>query len=147
MHNLRVPTTRALTVIATGDQILRPWYAATTSHNPYSIPIEDQDNSLIQGGSFVVSSLSSAPSEPRKFPPDQILREQGAIVCRVARSFLRLGHLELYAKRQEWKELLMMLDFACLREYPHLLKLSIDSNETGRRRFFNIYVYHSILLI
>lgn len=135
MHHLGVPTTRALTVIATGDEILRPWYGATTSHNPYAIPLEDQDNSLIRGssaGSFAVSSLISTPSQPRKFPPDQVLREQGAIVCRVARSFLRLGHLELFAKRQEWKELLMMLDFACLREYPHLLKFSIDSKETGK---------------
>lgn len=114
MHHLGVPTTRALTLIGTGQTLLRPWYGSTSQFNPYAVPLEDLDNSLV------------TPSQPHKFPPDQMIREPGAIVCRVARSFLRFGHLELFAKRQEWSECLALLDFVCLKEYPHLLQYSSE---------------------
>lgn len=53
-----------------------------------------------------------------------LLREPGAILCRVSPSFLRFGHLELFAKRGELKELLQLADYVCFRDYPHLLGLS-----------------------
>jgi serine/tyrosine/threonine adenylyltransferase len=99
MYHLRVPTTRALTLIGTGQTIRRPWYASTSQSNPYQ---------SIANGS--------------KFPPDTMRVEPGAILCRVSRSFLRFGHLEILGHRKEWDELRMMMDYVCLREYPHLLE-------------------------
>jgi serine/tyrosine/threonine adenylyltransferase len=98
MHHLGVATTRALSLIGTGDEVQRPWYAAT-----------------------IASSAENA--SPSKYPPNMWKKEPGAIVCRVARSFLRLGHLELFAIRREYKELMILADYACFREFPHLLNL------------------------
>ena len=38
-----------------------------------------------------------------KRSPDMLLLEPGAVLCRVSRSFLRFGHIELYALRQEYE--------------------------------------------
>jgi uncharacterized protein YdiU (UPF0061 family) len=100
MHHLRVPTTRALTVVGTNQAVRRPWYASTSQSNPYRVS--------------------------RKFPPDTMVVEPGAIVCRVSRSFLRFGHLEIFGHREEYPQLLQMADYMCLREYPHLLEISSD---------------------
>ena len=98
MHHMNVPTTRALSVIATGETVTRPWYA-TTSEDARTGP----EGPLI------------------KYPPNMMKKEPGAVVCRVAPSFLRFAHLELFAIRGEFKELLQLADFVCLREFPSLL--------------------------
>lgn len=46
--------------------------------------------------------------------------EPGAIVCRVARSFLRFGSLQLPASRGDRALLQSLLDFCIARHYPHL---------------------------
>lgn len=51
-----------------------------------------------------------------------MLSEPGAVLCRVSRSFLRFGQLELFAQRSELDELLRLADYSCFREYPHLLE-------------------------
>lgn len=107
MYNLRVPTTRALTLIATNQGIRRPWYASTSQSNPYP---------------------ASGGGVNGKFPPDTMVVEPGAIVCRVSRSFLRFGHLEIFGHRQELQELLQMADYICLREYPHLLGVDLPTD-------------------
>lgn len=103
MHHLNVRTTRALSLIGTNQAVSRPWYASTSQENPYA----------------------NDPTGGQKFPPDVRIREPGAIVCRVSRSFLRFGHLELFGRRQEYKELVQMADYMCLREYPHLLDITV----------------------
>lgn len=90
-------------MIKTGQAIRRPWYQATSEKNPYNL----SDNNSIEN--------------TRQFPPDTLISEAGAIVCRVSKSFLRFGHLELFAIRKEWKELIQLLDFVCYREYPLLI--------------------------
>ena len=49
--------------------------------------------------------------------------EPGAIVCRVAPSFLRFGHFELPAMRGDTALLHQLVDFCIARDYPHLLGL------------------------
>jgi len=95
MHNLGVSTTRALSVVGTGALVLRQWYAAT------------EETPLPSGG--------------KSYPPDQVMREPGAVLCRVAKSFVRIAQLELFAKRKEFAEMTMLADFATMREFPHLL--------------------------
>ncbi len=86
MHFLGIPTTRALSLVATGDPVVRDMFY---DGNPAAEP--------------------------------------GAIVCRVARSFLRFGNFEILTAHEE-PELLRILTDELLREhYPE-----IDSNGEDR---------------
>lgn len=77
MHALGIPTTRALSLVATGEPVVR-------------------------------DILYSGDPKP----------EPGAIVCRVAPSFLRFGHFELPAARGEHGMLRRLWDFMCTRDFP-----------------------------
>lgn len=79
MHHLGIPTTRALSLVATG---------------------EDVERDMFYDG------------HPRQEP--------GAIVCRVAPSFLRFGHFELPAQRGDIELLRKLADFCIARDFPHL---------------------------
>lgn len=79
MHHLGVPTTRALSLIATGEEILRDMFY---------------------------------DGNPRYEP--------GAIVCRVAPSFIRFGNFEILASRNQTDLLRQLLDFTITSEFPHL---------------------------
>jgi serine/tyrosine/threonine adenylyltransferase len=79
MHHLGIPTTRALSLITTG---------------------EDVERDMFYNGN-------------RKLEP-------GAIVCRVAPSFLRFGHFELPAARNDQALLRQLVDFCIQRDFPEL---------------------------
>lgn len=79
MHHLGVPTTRALSVVTTGDLVVRDMF--------YD---------------------GNARPEP------------GAIVCRVAPSFIRFGTFELPAARRDLSLLARLVDFTIARDFPHL---------------------------
>jgi len=89
MHHLGVPTTRALSLVATGDTVVRDMFY---------------------------------DGHPREEP--------GAVVCRVAPSFLRFGHFELPASRGEVDVLRRLVDFCIARDYP---ELADAGGETQRR--------------
>jgi uncharacterized protein YdiU (UPF0061 family) len=79
MAHLGVPTTRALCLVATGDQIVRDMF-----YNGHPRP------------------------------------EPGAIVCRVAPSFLRFGNFELFAARGEVELLTRLADYTLRHHFPEL---------------------------
>lgn len=79
MHHLGVPTTRALSLVGTGDKVLR--------------------DMLYDGHPAF---------------------EPGAVVCRVAPSFIRFGHFELPYARGEHALLRQLVDFTIRRDFPHL---------------------------
>jgi uncharacterized protein YdiU (UPF0061 family) len=79
MHHLGVPTTRALSLVATGEAVMRDMFY---------------------------------DGHPKAEP--------GAIVCRVAPSFLRFGNFELPASRGELPLLRQLVDFAIGRDFPEL---------------------------
>ncbi len=79
MHHLGVPTTRALSLILTGEQVERDMF--------YDGRVEE---------------------------------EPGAVVCRVAPSFLRFGNYELFAARGELEVLRRLADFTIRTLFPHL---------------------------
>ena len=79
MHHLGVPTTRALSLIATGDHVVRDMF------------------------------YDGHPAA-----------EKGAIVCRVAPSFVRFGNFELPSSRGETDVLNRLIDFTIRRDYPEL---------------------------
>ena len=79
MHHLGVPTTRALSLILTGERVERDMF--------YDGRVEE---------------------------------EPGAVVCRVAPSFLRFGNYELFAARGELEVLRRLADFTIRTLFPHL---------------------------
>ncbi|TVQ88726.1 MAG: YdiU family protein [Deltaproteobacteria bacterium] len=82
MHHLGIPTTRALSLVATGDLVLRDMFY--DGHAAY---------------------------------------EPGAIVCRVAPSFLRFGTFELPASRGEDGLLAQLLDYLISEHFPEIARL------------------------
>ena len=110
MHHLGVPTTRALSLVTTGMKIRRPWYAPTA---------ELAQMAADEAG-------GQQPFAPNRFSPDRMTTEPGAVVCRVSPSFLRVAQLELFAVRKEYEQLAQLANFACMREFPHLLSLYPD---------------------
>lgn len=106
MHHLGVSTTRALSIVGTGEKVKRAWYVDATTAN------------LSQGkyqGRMMRPSGGS-------FPPDRMNIEDGAVMCRVSKSFIRVAQIELFAQRGEIPELVRLADYACYREFPHLLR-------------------------
>ena len=79
MHHLGIPTTRALSLVATGEDVVRDMF-----YDGHAAP------------------------------------EPGAVVCRVAPSFLRFGHFELPAMRGEVDLLRRLADFCIARDFAHL---------------------------
>jgi serine/tyrosine/threonine adenylyltransferase len=79
MHSLGIPTTRALALVGTGEEVVRDMFY---DGNPQAEP--------------------------------------GAIVTRVAPSFLRFGHYELLASRNEKKILSDLVEFTIRSYYPEI---------------------------
>lgn len=83
MHHLGVPSTRALSLSLTGDQVLRDvMYNGNPAH------------------------------------------EKGAIVSRVAKSFLRFGNFEVFSSRNDIKNLKILTDYTIKSHFSHLGKPS-----------------------
>lgn len=79
MHHLGVPTSRALSLITTGDKVTRD---------------------IMYDGN---------PKE-----------EPGAVVCRVAESFIRFGNFEIFAARREYDILKQLVDYTIQYHFPEL---------------------------
>jgi uncharacterized protein YdiU (UPF0061 family) len=79
MHALGVPTTRALSLVSTGEPVMRDMF------------------------------YDGHPAN-----------EPGAIVMRVAQSFLRFGSFEMPAARNELDNLRSLVDWTISRHYPHI---------------------------
>ncbi|MGH2664639.1 protein adenylyltransferase SelO [Flavobacterium sp.] len=79
MHYLGIPTTRSLSLILTGDEVLRD---VMYNGNP--------------------------------------AYEKGAVVCRVAPSFIRFGSFEIFASRNDIKNLQLLTDFTIKQYYPEI---------------------------
>lgn len=85
MHYLGVPTTRSLSLMLSGDQVLR--------------------DILYNGNSAY---------------------EKGAIVCRVAPSFIRFGNFELFASRKDHTTLQLLADYTIKH---HFLEIKSEGTE------------------
>ncbi|MCT4629896.1 YdiU family protein [Winogradskyella sp.] len=86
MYHLGVPTTRALSLMLSGDEVLRD---------------------IIYDGNAAY--------------------EKGAIVCRVAPTFIRFGNFELFAARNDYKNLKKLTDYTIKYFYPELGKPSKET--------------------
>ena len=79
MYHLRVPTTRALSLVTTGEEVIRDMFY---------------------------------DGRPKAEP--------GAVVCRVAPSFTRFGHFQIFAARGETDLLRQLADYTIRTDFPHL---------------------------
>lgn len=101
MYYLGVPTTRALSVALTGDEVMRDMLY--DGHPEY---------------------------------------EKGAVVCRVAPTFLRFGSYEIFASRGDKKNLKRLVDYTLKYFYPH-----IEPSIEGYARFFKEVVQSTLEMI
>ena len=86
MYHLGVPTTRALSVMMTGEQVIRDMFY---DGNPQLEP--------------------------------------GAVVCRVAPSFTRFGHFQIFSARDDLTTLKQLLDFTLRTDFQHLGEPSAET--------------------
>ena len=135
MHYLGVKTTRALSLVVSGkDTVARPWY---TPDAILSFPDMD-DPRLAQYSLEQRKNIVKQLRSTQKADPNIMIQEKCAITCRVASSFTRIGHIDLFARRaerksmetandtdarfntetNEWKELTEIIWHACQREFP-----------------------------
>ena len=134
MHYLGVETTRALSLIRSRkDTVQRPWYS-----DDAVLKIPDMDDlRLAQYPPEQRKQIIQQLRNTQKADPNILISEPCAITCRVAPSFTRIGHLDLFARRaekasletskqtgqrfntstREWKELEQIIWHACKREY------------------------------
>lgn len=97
MAGAGIPTTRALSLILTGDQVMRD---------------------MFYNGN-------------QKFEP-------GAVVCRVARSFIRFGSFQLPASRGGEDSVLVkqVADYVIKHHYPHILTTKSNDNDNNKYALF-----------
>src|SRR5690554_3104767 len=93
MHYLRVPTTRALSLVLTGETVVRDMF------------------------------YDGRPAA-----------EPGAVVCRVAPSFIRFGHFQILAAHQEHDLLERLLKFAIETDWPDLARSLNEADSPAARR-------------
>lgn len=94
MYHLGIPTTRALSLIATGEDVMRD---------------------ILYDGHPAL--------------------EPGAVVCRVSSSFVRFGHFQMLAARQETELLKQFTDFVINREFAHLA----TAKATGKDQYLAFF--------
>ncbi|KAL3943668.1 MAG: hypothetical protein SGBAC_002248 [Bacillariaceae sp.] len=129
MHYLGVKTTRALSLVRSQDRTQRPWYSDDAV---LQIPSMD-DARLSQYSEDQRKTIIQQVRTTQKADPNTMISETCAITCRVSSSFVRIGHLDHFARRveqtraksdeshdtatREWKELEAIIWHACKREY------------------------------
>ncbi|MEM6967635.1 MAG: YdiU family protein [Bacteroidota bacterium] len=91
MYHLGVPTTRSLSLVLSGDQVLRD---------------------MMYDGNAAY--------------------EKGAIVCRVAPSFIRFGNFQIFASRKDTDTLKKLVDFTIQHFFPNIEK----NSKAGYIEFF-----------
>lgn len=91
MFHLGVPTTRALSLMTTGEQVMRDvLYNGNPAYEP------------------------------------------GAVVCRVAPSFIRFGSFQIFSSRNDVSSLRQLADFTIKAYFPHLLQ----KHESGSKALY-----------
>lgn len=102
MYHLGVPTTRSLSLILTGDNVLRD---------------------VLYNGNAAY--------------------EQGAVVCRVAQSFIRFGNFELFAARHDITSLQALTNYTITQFYPHITA----GTKQGYLQFFEAVANASLNMV
>ena len=100
MHHLHVPTTRALSLCSTGDNVVRDMF---------------YDGNLAE--------------------------EIGAVVCRVADSFIRFGNFEIFSAREDINGLRTLLDFTIKHHFCEIDDNSPQKYVDFLKKLFPLQLY------
>ena len=136
MHELGVSTTRALSLIVSDEEtVQRPWYDPSKSTQT-TLPDENDPRLQRVPPEYRKMLIQQLLSQARG--PDRMVNERCAITCRVAPSFLRVGHVELFARRArkagtaaQVRELRQIVQHALVREYPECLEATVGGVAGG----------------
>jgi len=122
MFHLNVSTTRALSLVASGTEtVRRPWFSGADAP-----PVPSAEDLRAQGIHPQMLPLFLARMQDRLTSPDIMQKSTCAITCRVAPSFMRIGHIELFGRRARKggklarEELELIVEHAIKREFPHI---------------------------
>lgn len=149
MHHLGVSTTRALSLVVSDTlKLHRPWYRDDNSFLQTQ-PLPTMDDPRLSQYSDTDKRRILNQLRRQKSDPNVMIAERAAITTRASTSFLRIGHLDLFARRveqqnlqyydtttREWQELEAIIWHACFREYketaydPFFEKKNIESAAT-----------------
>mmetsp|Transcript_9876 Transcript_9876/g.14353 ORF Transcript_9876/g.14353 Transcript_9876/m.14353 type:complete len:736 (-) Transcript_9876:398-2605(-) len=154
MHYLGISTTRALSLIVSedgddengngkaGNTSQRPWYSEQNQKNVPTVDDPRLERYSPEQRKQIVAQLNAQTRND----PDVMVEEPNAITCRVAPSFMRVGHIDLFSRRAtkntlseneipdkntpEFKELEDIIWHACFREFPsECYEPFIDDND------------------
>jgi len=140
MFHLGVDTTRALSLVVSdppGDVVRRPWYDPNVTQKP--APNISMDDPRLARFPDDIKRQIIAQAKNAKRDPDVMIVETCAITTRVAPSFVRIGHVDLFARRALARgpdsdahlQLAQMVRHAVFREFPTLLDEYAES-EVGK---------------
>lgn len=134
MHFLGVETTRALSLVVSREEtVQRGWYSGQNKDG-----LSEDDPRL----SALDINVRRQLIRELRGRVDVAVTEPAAITCRVAPSFVRVGHLDLFARRAfkaqrdddtSRVELQAMVAHAIFREYPDLWRPSLVEDLDGLR--------------
>jgi len=106
MYHLGVPTTRALSLINTGENVMRD---------------------MLYNGNAAY--------------------ELGSVVCRLSPSFIRFGNFQIFASRDQHKELKQLANVTIEHHFAHLLKDYTAGSKELYLAWFNEVCQHTITMI
>lgn len=149
MHALGVSTTRALSLVTSSATVQRPWYTGRQANA--SLPSLDDRRIAHLPPQIAMMLLQQLQMQQRE--PDVMIEETCAITCRAAPSFIRVGHVDLFARRvrgeapvKPWegrdeaeervrakRQLRQMVDHMRQREYPEATDNVAMLQEAARR--------------
>ncbi|CAB9523195.1 UPF0061 protein YdiU [Seminavis robusta] len=130
MHWLGVATTRALSlVVSQTETVQRPWYSDSVT-----LQIPNMDDPRLEQFPPAQRKAILRSMRNQKADPNVLVSEACAITCRVAPSFVRVGHIDLMARRAiktkdavtttkydttsiHWQEYQDLIWHACYREF------------------------------
>jgi len=124
MFHLNVSTTRAISLIISHEEIVqRPWFSGKSAASVNVDELQAQVAKLPpQFQRMVLDNLEQQFREP-----DIMEDNPAAITCRVAPSFMRVGHIQLFERRARKKadekskeELELIVKHAIFREFPEI---------------------------
>jgi uncharacterized protein YdiU (UPF0061 family) len=131
MDALGVPTTRALSLIRSegGDFSNRPWYSASVEKevSKQLSEVTVDDPRLARFDASEREAVVALRVRAQKRDPDTMIQEPNAITTRVAPSFLRVGHFDLFSRRAskpqasalQKQELEMLVRHCYFREFSN----------------------------
>ena len=119
-------------MVATEEKVRRKWYSGPlTPTIPAAVSVPSTDPTATPSSPDNLTMPGRSVIQPH--PPMAVLEETVAVLCRVASSFLRFSHLELFAKKNEGKLLIQLANHLLEREFPHLLKEDVEQ-EGGQEK-------------